>query len=219
MFSINEMKTFTEKTTINTEEKKTKYKNKTLPNIYSNLYTASPYIETINSVNSEVNSQMIDRILENEKQHNKTETWNKLNKTVKIQKLYTYAEKYKKEHSITTKEMKDLKTFFIDCLEKNKLNKTKDLIYNKEKQEIEFIPGLFFHTETNNFTLKNFDKKRVSTLKSLTPKKPVKIMEENDDEKLQHKTNAIINNIEDSTIEETPDEQIEENVDEQNSSL
>ena len=58
-------------------------------------------------------------------------------------------------------------------MEKNKLQKTKDLVYDKETQEIIEIPSLFFHPETRNFTLKNMDKTRVSTLKSLTPKKTI----------------------------------------------
>lgn len=155
----------------NGDDKKTnKYKNKTPPNIYSNIYM-SPFVECKND--NEVNTQMIDRMLENEKQQNKSETWNKLNKTVKIQKLNSFAEKYKKDHNISSKDMKILKTFFINCLEKNKLQKSKDLIYDKEKQEIVEIPSLVFHTETHNFTLKNMDKTRVSTLKSLTPKKTI----------------------------------------------
>ena len=61
--------------------------------------------------------------------------------------------------------------------------KTKDLVYDKEKQEIVEIPSLVFYTESHNFTLKNTDKSRVSTLKSLTPrpkkteKVPVSIVE------------------------------------------
>ena len=58
----------------------------------------------------------------------------------------------------------------MSSLEKNKLQKTKDLVYDKETQEILEIPSLSFYSDTHNFTLKNTDKSRVSTLKSLTPK-------------------------------------------------
>jgi hypothetical protein len=40
----------------------------------------------------------IDLILENEKQYNKTETWNKLDKTFKMQKLTLFAEKFISEN-------------------------------------------------------------------------------------------------------------------------
>ena len=36
----------------------------------------------------------IDDILDNENSQNKTESWNKLNKTLKIQKLHYFSEKY-----------------------------------------------------------------------------------------------------------------------------
>ena len=118
-----------------------------------------------------MNYNIIDSLLEKEKLHNKSETWNKLDKTIKIQKLHIFAEKYGKENNLPVKDIKSLKAFFIDCLEKNKLQKTKDVIYDKEKREIISIPALFFNVSNRNFTLKILDAKRVSTLKSLTPKR------------------------------------------------
>jgi len=139
-----------------------KYKN--MINIYPN-----------NGDNNEMNYNAIEKILEREKQHNKTEQWTKLDKTIKIQKLHQYAEKYGKTNSLPTKDVKSLKSFFVDCLERNKLNKTKDVNYDKEKRDILSIPALFFNQSTRNFTLKIIDSKRVSTLKSLTPKHNISI--------------------------------------------
>jgi hypothetical protein len=113
----------------------------------------------------------IDEILENEKIKNKSDPWNKLDKTVKIQKLHAFAEKYGKDNGLPVKEIKSLKQFFIGCLEKQKLQKTKDVVYDKEKKELISIPSLHFNAESHNFTLKNMDAKRVSTIKSLTPKR------------------------------------------------
>jgi hypothetical protein len=110
-------------------------------------------------------------MLENEKQKNKAESWNKLDKTVKIQKLHQFAEKYGKDNALPQKDIKSLKAFFSECLNKNKIQKAKDVNYNKDSQEITSIPSLFFNTLSRNFTLKNTDAKRVSTLKSLTPKR------------------------------------------------
>jgi hypothetical protein len=122
-------------------------------------------------INNIEESSMVDSMLEKEKQHNKTETWNKLDKMMKIQKLHAYAEKYGKEHNLSIKEIKNLKTFFNESLDKMKLQKTKEVIYDKETREIKSIPVLFFNTTTHNFTIKIIDTKRVSTLKSLTPKR------------------------------------------------
>jgi hypothetical protein len=139
--------------------------------IHEETKTEATEPEKTKPVNEEITYQTIETMLEKEKQHNKTETWNKLDKTVKIQKLHQFAEKYGKEHSIPIKDIKLLKAFFIDCLEKNKLQKTKDVIYEKERREITSIPALHFNQMNHNFTLKIMDAKRVSTLKSLTPKR------------------------------------------------
>jgi hypothetical protein len=138
------------------------------------------YKNIINSISvstSEDDSNAIDQMLEMEKQHNKNEQWNKLDKTVKIQKLHQYAEKYGKENSLPIKDVKSLKAFFISCLDTNKLQKTKDVVYDKASREIISIPALHFNQMSRSYTLKIMDSKRVSTLKSLTPKR---ITQDND---------------------------------------
>jgi len=149
----------TDTTAITKSPELSKYKN--IVNIYPNSNT------------NEMNFTAIEQLLENEKQHNKTEQWTKLDKTVKIQKLHQFAEKYGKDNSLPAKDVKLLKSFFTDCLEKNKLNKTKDVLYDKEKRDITSIPALHFNPMTHNYTLKVTDTKRVSTLKCLTPRKSV----------------------------------------------
>ena len=61
--------------------------------------------------------------------------------------------------------------FFNDSLDKSKLQKSKDIVYNKETKEIVSVPSLYFNTNTHNFSFKITDLKRVSTLKSLTPRR------------------------------------------------
>lgn len=111
----------------------------------------------------------IDALLESEKKSMNSEPWNKLDKRLKIQKLHAYAEKYGKENNLPVKEVKGLKTFFSTCLTKDKLAKVKDVDYNKETGVINNINGLAFNLTTRAFTIRNLEKK-VSTLKSLTPK-------------------------------------------------
>ena len=123
----------------------------------------------------------LDALLEKEKIRNKGEVWIKLDKTIRRQKLEEYAEKYGKEHNMSSKDLKLLKTFFNNCLEKNKLNKSKDVVYNKDERTITSIPALHFNQVTKNFTLKILDTKRVSTLKSLTPKRYEKEKEEKEE--------------------------------------
>tara|TARA_B100000927_G_scaffold289089_1_gene285010 strand:- start:1941 stop:2351 length:411 start_codon:yes stop_codon:yes gene_type:complete len=129
------------------------------------------------TVEEEITIKNIDSFLDKERAHNKTESWVKLDKNVKRQVLHSYAEKYGKEYNMPIKEIKVLKSFFNTCLEKNKLNRTKDVVYNRDTQIISSIPGLFFNKNSKNYTIRANDSKRVSTLKSLAPKK--KTNEEN----------------------------------------
>jgi hypothetical protein len=110
----------------------------------------------------------INALLEQETRNNKADSWNKLNKTLKLQKLHAFSENYCKTNNLTHKDVKLLKQFFISCLDENKLQKTKDVQYNKEKGEIINIPLLNFIKNGRNFTLKCNDKKS-NTSKSLTP--------------------------------------------------
>ena len=133
---------------------------------YKNILTVQPQED--NNTNNSINK--IDEMLETEKKNMNSEPWNKLDKRLKIQKLHAYAEKYGKENALPAKEVKALKTFFSACLTKDKLAKVKDVDYDKETGVISNISSLAFNITTHAFTLRNIEKK-VSTLKSLTPKK------------------------------------------------
>lgn len=117
----------------------------------------------------ETNLSALEDLLETEKQNNKLEAWNKLDKTSRVQKLHAFAEKYGREHGLPVKEIKNLKVFFALSLDKGKLNRAKDVIYDREVREVKSVPALHFNNDSKAFTLRNLDDKRVSTLKCLTP--------------------------------------------------
>lgn len=119
----------------------------------------------------ETDLSKLDQYLEQEKLSNRNESWNKLDRGMKIQKLHIYAETYAKENKLPAKEIRALKLFFTDCVNKNKLQKAKEVTYDKTAGTILNISSLAFNATTRNFTLRNLDNKRVSTLKSLTPKR------------------------------------------------
>lgn len=121
---------------------------------------------------STITMNKIEQLLEKEKKHMSAEPWNKLDKRLKIQKLHAFAEKYGKDNALPMKEIKALKIFFSECLTKDKLAKVKDVEYDRETGVINGIPSLFLHPASRAFTLRNLEKK-VSTLKSLTPKKNI----------------------------------------------
>ena len=128
--------------------------------------TASPTA----SNKSATNLSSLDKFLENEKNNNANEPWSKLDKTVKTKKLLAFAEKYRSEQSLSDGEYSKLVAFFKDCLDKKRLQRVKDVVYDKDTGEIKEVPALHFNKPTIHFTLKNMDK-RISTTRSLAPKK------------------------------------------------
>lgn len=164
-----------------TEEKPVKAPKQTDAKImskYKNFITASG--SNTMASNAAAESDKIDQLLEQEKQNMNSEPWNKLDKRLKIQKLHAYAEKYGTQHSLPQKDIKALKTFFSECLTKDKLAKVKDVDYDRNTGVINNVFGLLLNASTRAFTIRNVEKK-VSTLKSLTPKKSIVHQEETED--------------------------------------
>jgi hypothetical protein len=151
-------KTINEPKTANDELKNIKYKNMLFNGIKNQEQKHN------NSISN------LDKFLETEKTNNQSEPWCKLNKTDKTKKLIDFSEIYKLNNNLSDLELELLLSFFKDCLERNKLQKVKDVNYDKVTGVIKDIPSLHFLKQTKHFTLKNMDK-RVSTLKSLAPKK------------------------------------------------
>jgi hypothetical protein len=126
-------------------------------------YYKNQYVPT--TVEVSASQSNIDTLLDNETAHNQTEPWNKLNKTMKIHKINAFASRYAAENKLSEDE---LRRFLINCLDKSRLQNTKDVKYDKVKQEIVGIPALSYNLSSNKFTLKNSESlvvKRVATLK------------------------------------------------------
>jgi len=130
------------------------------------LLNGAPLQETT----SANNISNLDKFLEQEKTNNSNEHWCKLNKTIKYKKLLEFADLYKQSKNLNEEEIKLLNNFLKDSLDKKKLSRVKDVIYDKDAGIIKEIPALIYSKASKHFTLKNIDK-RVSTLKSLAPKK------------------------------------------------
>jgi hypothetical protein len=110
----------------------------------------------------------IDNILENEKNANKSDPWNKLDKSAKVIKLKEFATRYGKEQDCNDAEITALYRFLIANLEQKKLLRAKDVVYDKVTGIVTSIPCLIYHAGLKKFTLKRCEK-RQSTLKSLAP--------------------------------------------------
>jgi len=108
----------------------------------------------------------INSFLEKESSINKSESWNKLDKTGKIKLLNNYADSLIETNTLSPAEVTDLKQYLTDSLDKKKLQHVKDVVCDKVTGKIVSIPTLHFNPITKKYTLKRSEK-RVSTLKSL----------------------------------------------------
>jgi hypothetical protein len=124
----------------------------------------------LNETKSSNDLSNLEKFLETEQINNSNEPWCKLNKTIKNKKICEFVDLYSIEKNLDKEEINLLNVFLKDCLNKKKLSRVKDVIYDKINGNILEIPALTYTKSSKHFTLKNIDK-RVSTLKSLTPKK------------------------------------------------
>ena len=125
--------------------------------------------------NSNIDSQRggtenIDKYLEQEQNKKKNiKPWSKLEKSTKLKKIYSYIENLYDKFKMTELEKKELKKYMRTCLERKKLQRIKDVIYEINTGEIKDIPGLTFIEKNRKFILRKIDKKG-STLRNLAPK-------------------------------------------------
>jgi len=117
------------------------------------------------SKNNPGNMENLEKYLEEEKVINASEPWSKLDKTTKIKKLIVYAQEYASKYELSEEEHEKLLAFFKDCLDKKKLHRVKDVVYNKETGLVINIPSLLHNKTTNHYTLKNIvvEKKQKTT--------------------------------------------------------
>lgn len=155
----------------------------------------------IQETKSEDNLNSLDKFLENEKKINVNEPWCKLNKSEKLKKLNIFAANYKSANNLSEDEFELLINFLKETVDRKKLNKAKDVIWDKNTGFIKEIPCLVYIKNTRHFTLKNIDK-RVSTLKSLPPKKNHIHTIKNKNIKNQNKSNLDNNSEIESLIHE-----------------
>ena len=116
------------------------------------------------------NSLILDSFLEKESMLNKKEHWIKLDKPEKIIKIKKYGEKLIEKYKLNKDEIDNMYKFFTYCIDNKKINKIKDIDYNKIDGEIKDISIILFNDTSRNFYLKKSDK-HISTLKSIPPKK------------------------------------------------
>ena len=148
---------------------------------YKSMLLSGNSNNTMNAPRNTKNSSLknLDAFLEAEKARNKKESWSRLDKTVKLRKLYEWGENHCKEKKWSETNGKQLKIFLKHCLDKKRLNRVKDVTYDKNTGKVTNIPNLQFLK--NRFTLKRNDR-RQSTVKSLGVGRKNKTIKKNDKE-------------------------------------
>lgn len=165
-----EENTIIDNTASDKSEKKTKKKNdeclelKTIK--YKSMLLTGNAIDKVNPTEKSLFN--LDKFLEDDKQISRKEPWSKLDKTMKTKKIMDFVESYSTEKKFKKEQKEALEAFLKDCLNRKRLQRVKDVDYDKENGVIKSIPSLVFNktSKQKQFTLKNVEK-RVSTLKSL----------------------------------------------------
>ena len=135
-----------------------------------NLKHKNVFLNSLETTKNDYETKKIDNInsfLEKESTNNKSESWNKMDKTGKIRLLINYVDSIIELHKLTPIDVDELKQYLIESLDKKKLQHVKDVHCDKITGKIISIPTLHFNAVgPRKFTLKRAEK-RVSTLKSL----------------------------------------------------
>ena len=96
----------------------------------------------ISSVTNDISN--LDILLDEECEQNKKEAWNRLDKSVKMNKINEYIRSLTRLYKLTASEIKTLREYLSTNLDKKNLQRNKDVIYVKESGKLENIPSLHF---------------------------------------------------------------------------
>ena len=132
---------------------------------YKTMITTGTNIEK--KIENETNEEQLNKFLESEILMNKSQNWNKLSKTEKINKIKFFVNnKAKEEYKLNEDEILVAKKYILHLLNRNQINKNNEINYDKESGNIENFNVILFNETTRKFTLnKTFNpqskKKRV----------------------------------------------------------
>tara|TARA_X000000950_G_C13488229_1_gene486664 strand:- start:80 stop:550 length:471 start_codon:yes stop_codon:yes gene_type:complete len=136
-----------------------------LKNIKYKTMLLSGNKKTLNTIINDISN--LDIILENETENSKKESWNRLDKSAKMNKINEYIKTLTPTYKLTKAEIETLRTYLSTNLDKKNLQRNKDVTYIKDSGILESIPSLHFNNNTRKFTLRK--QSQQSALKSLGP--------------------------------------------------
>ena len=148
---------------------------------YKTMINNGTNIDT--AILNETNEEKINNFLEDEIAKNKKQQWIKLTRTNKVQKLKQYLNDIAApEYNLTQEELVQSENYLIQCLERKKLHKNNEVLYNDENGLLEGLQSILFDTEKRKFltnknfnsSLKNKSDNKKPAQRSKTQKKPKK---------------------------------------------
>ncbi len=131
----------------------------------------------------------LDDFLNKDIEQNRKNVWTKLSKTEKCKRIKEYI-----DNKLTVKYQLDINDknaalkFFNLLLERKKLSKSNELVYNKEEHFIEQISGLIFNPVTRKFSITNDIKPNKTTKKVKSTKDITKEVKDKSNAQAQEQT-------------------------------
>jgi len=127
----------------------------------------------------------LEKFLEQSTETTKQDRWNKLDKTAKIQRFKQFVSDYGDENNYNEEEKSQLFDYLKDCVDKKKLLRVKDVVYDQSNDTLVSIPGLLYNKTNKKFTIKNTDTKRGSVTKNLPKRVKTKTLKKDKKEAVE----------------------------------
>ena len=96
----------------------------------------------------------VEYILDQERGRKQNDPWNRLDKSIKVQKLLSYADTVATRQGLSKSDKTSLRSQLIGYLDKKLLQRNKDVTYDREQGIVSDVPSLEYSTGTRRFTLR-----------------------------------------------------------------
>lgn len=121
------------------------------------------------SASGRVSMEMMEELLNQEQVNKPVPSWNKLTSSQKTSKLMEFAVRHAERHHYDEATRQALMLFLRECVDKKRLERVKDVVYDAATQQVLEVPDLLHRPVVNRFTLRKLqlekNKQQQRTLK------------------------------------------------------
>jgi hypothetical protein len=135
---------------------------------YKSIITTGKSMSSIPTTEEKVETFLLN-------EHKANRSWSQLDKISRIERLNNYADKVGIERNMDEQSIIELKTYFKTLVDKKKLLRSKEVIYDKKTDTVTDVPLVIIRENGKKYkySLKRVDN-RQSTLKNLAPRRKLK---------------------------------------------